>query len=474
MVRLFEFVKKFGKSVAWCDGLSLILTAFASTATAQNPIVQSHFTPDPAPYALGDTVYLFTDHDENDAEYFKMKDWLLFSTTDMVNWTYRGTPMSTATFSWAKQGDNAWASQAICHEGKWYWYVAAEDTTKHLHGIGVAVADHAEGPYHDALGKPLIPGGWGYIDPSIFIDDDGTPWLFWGNNNCWYVKLKRDMIHLDGPIREVAGINDTTAFGPLKMKHDYQINKDTLKTHFEEGPWVFKRNGIYYLVYAAGGVPEHLDYSTAPTINGPWKWQGKIMGEAENSFTIHAGSIHFKGRDFMFYHNGKLPGGSGFRRFTAVEEFQWHGDSIPFIPQTEKGVTKAVRTLNPFQRIEGETMAFSQGITTDRHAGNQHYIIVKDSAAWLSMRNVDFKRGAKKFVISAASDMAGCSVTVHLDNLEGPIMAKCAITPSQQFSLNKCKVQSANGVHDIYLEFHKPSNATLQVDYEQFFAGNRQ
>lgn len=66
---------------------------------AVNPIIQTNFTPDPAPYVHGDTVYLFVDHDENDAQYFLMEDWQLYSTDDMVNWTYRGTPISTGTFS---------------------------------------------------------------------------------------------------------------------------------------------------------------------------------------------------------------------------------------------------------------------------------------------------------------------------------------------------------------------------------------
>jgi len=72
-----------------------------------------------------------------------------------------------------------WASQVIERNGKWYWYVAAEDTTKHLHGIGVAVADRPEGPWADPIGRPLIPGDWGFIDPTVFIDDDGQAWLFW-------------------------------------------------------------------------------------------------------------------------------------------------------------------------------------------------------------------------------------------------------------------------------------------------------
>ncbi|MBR6081965.1 MAG: family 43 glycosylhydrolase, partial [Salinivirgaceae bacterium] len=101
---------------------TLLATAICASAQ-QNPIIKTVFTPDPAPYVHGDTVYLFVDHDEDDATYFKMKDWLLFSTTDMVNWTYLGAPVSTETFSWAAQGDRAWASQAVERGGKWYWYV---------------------------------------------------------------------------------------------------------------------------------------------------------------------------------------------------------------------------------------------------------------------------------------------------------------------------------------------------------------
>ena len=95
---------------------------------AQNPIICDRYTPDPAPYVHGDTLYLFVDHDEDVTlnGYFTMKDWLLYSTVDMVNWTYRGTPLTSATFSkWAKQDNDCWASQCIERNGKWYWYVTA-------------------------------------------------------------------------------------------------------------------------------------------------------------------------------------------------------------------------------------------------------------------------------------------------------------------------------------------------------------
>lgn len=112
----------------------LIIPAIGAmmAAYASDPLVVTSFTPDPAPYVHGDTVYLFTGHDEDDALYFKMKDWQLFSTTDMLNWTYRGTPISTATFAWAEQGDNAWAAQAIERDGRWYWYICAGDTARQI------------------------------------------------------------------------------------------------------------------------------------------------------------------------------------------------------------------------------------------------------------------------------------------------------------------------------------------------------
>ena len=98
----------------------LALILMAGISSAQNPIVTTAYTPDPAPFVYGDKLYLFTGHDEDDATYFKMKDWMLYSTEDMVNWTYLGTPVSTATFDWAYQGDRAWASQAVERDGKCY------------------------------------------------------------------------------------------------------------------------------------------------------------------------------------------------------------------------------------------------------------------------------------------------------------------------------------------------------------------
>ncbi len=320
--------------------ISALVCIAAVAASAQNPIrvTTRSYTPDPAPVVSDDRLYVFTGHDMDTATYFRMPDWQVFSTDDMEHWTDHGVVMTTATFKWGKQGDNAWASQAIERDGKWYWYVAAEDTMNHLHGIGVAVADRPEGPWTDPIGRPLIPGSWGFIDPSVFVDNDGQAWLFWGNNGLWYAKLNRDMVSIDTTFADRgicdmrAMLDDEAQFGPRRMKHDYALGRETLKTNFEEAPWIYRIGDTYYLEYAAGGVPEHWAYSTATSIHGPWTYRGRITDEAPGSFTIHGGTIDFRGRSYLSYPDGVLSGGNGFRRPTAIIEFKRGKDgSIPKI-----------------------------------------------------------------------------------------------------------------------------------------------
>lgn len=318
--------------------LAALAILTADTLTAQIRVTRQTYTPDPAPVVDGKTLYVFTGHDLDTATYFRMPDWQVFSTRDMKHWKSHGTVLTTATFKWARQGDNAWASQAIKRDGRWYWYVACEDTTNHLHGIGVATAKSVDGPWTDPIGKPLIPGGWGFIDPTVFIDDDGQAYLFWGNNGCWYAKLNRDMVSIDtspgtnGIVDMKDMLADEAQFGPRVMKYDYGLQKEVLKTGFEEAPWLYKIGDTYYLEYAAGGVPEHWAYSTATNIEGPWTYRGAITGTSPGAFTIHGGTIRFRGHDYLFYHDGVPSGGNGFRRSTAILEFQRNSDgSIPLI-----------------------------------------------------------------------------------------------------------------------------------------------
>lgn len=301
-------------------------------ANLGNPLVRDRHTADPAPLVIGDTLYLYVGHDEaRGDQMFNITEWLAYSTKDMRSWAYHGPIMRPTDFAWASR--DAWASQVHEKDGRYWFYTAVEhDEAQGSHGkaIGVAVADNPLGPFKDALGRPLVknedtagPHHWDDIDPTVWTEPDGTSYLFWGNANLYTAELAPDMVSFASPIRQIE------------------------LPDFVEGPWVFEREGIYYMAYASMdqrlGPDERISYATAPSITGPWTRQGEITGSAANSFTIHPGIAQFMGEWYLFYHVGTLTvgdqtGGLG-RRAVAVERltFDAEGRILP-IQQTAEGV----------------------------------------------------------------------------------------------------------------------------------------
>lgn len=316
----------------------LALAAMAAPALSQdaapgsNPIIRDKFTADPAPMVDGERLYLYVGHDEAQRdEMFNMKEWLVYSTTDMRHWTDHGPIMKVSDFKWAKK--DAWAAQAIRKNGRYWFYAAVEhDQTHPGKAIAVAVSDKPTGPFVDAKGSALItnqmtPKGthsWEDIDPTVFTDDDGTTWIAWGNRQAYIAKLKSNMIELDGPIREIT------------------------PPHFEEGPWLHKRGKFYYLTYASLDRATHRDerisYATATSLDGPWTYRGELTGSGKYSFTIHPGIAQYRGDWYIFLHNaslaiGDLNGAIG-RRAVTVERLEYNPDgTLKPVAQTEAGIT---------------------------------------------------------------------------------------------------------------------------------------
>src|SRR5699024_967360 len=143
-----------------------------------------------------------------------------------------------------------------------------------------------------------------------------------------------DMISYEG---EVVKVPMTEAsFG----KREDNSKRPTL---YEEGPWLYKKNNLYYLFWAGGPLPEHLGYSTSESAEGPWKYGGVIMSKVTGSFTNHPGVVDFRGKTYLFYHNAALPDGSGFNRSVCVQELPFNNDgSIPQITEEKEGITKAL------------------------------------------------------------------------------------------------------------------------------------
>jgi arabinoxylan arabinofuranohydrolase len=582
--------------------LVLALLAFVSifeTLKAQNPIIQTIYTADPAPMVYKDTVFLYTGHDEDKSTWFTMNDWHIYSTTDMVNWTDRGTGLSLKNFDWAVK--DAWAGQCIPRNGKFYWYVPINAKGLGM-SIGVAVSDHPTGPFKDVLGKPMVSGGWGYIDPSVFIDDDGQAYLYWGNPQLYYVKLNKDMTSYDqtlgivkvpltdqafklrihnakntfrwaqsidglqshsikntadgkyywfvsaldkathqkviavavsdkanGPFIDVLGkpfiashtdgesINPTviidedkqpwltwgnSALWRVKLNqqwtsYDQSINiqeipadkrewfagkiKATVSstekrfTTYEEGPWLYKRKSLYYLLYPAGGVPEHLAYSTAPSATGPWTYRDTIMSVIGKggAFTNHPGLIDFKGKTYLFYHNGALKGGGGFTRSVCVDELHFNTDgTIKRVIPTATAIDKAVKNVNPYNRIEAETIAWESGVETAVSGSNGAYVTDIDNDDYIKIRSVDFSKGAARFEASVMP-LAGGNIEIRLGAPDGVLLGTCKVIKSdnkEAWRTLSAKVNQVKGLHDIYLVFKGGNEKLFNFDWWRFAA----
>jgi hypothetical protein len=394
-----------------------------------------------------------------------MNDWRLYTTNDMVNWTDHGAVLAYTDFKWAK-GD-AWAPQCIERHGKFYMYVPMI-AQNNQPAIGVAVADSPYGPFYDPLGKPLVQSEqYGDIDPTVFIDNDGQAYLYWGNPFLYYVKLNEDMISYSGEIIRVPMVEES--FGKREG------NVENRPTLYEEGPWLYKRNNLYYLFWPGGPLPEHIGYSTSTRPTGPWKYGGTLMTPEGGVFTNHPGVVDFRGKTYFFYHNGNLPGGGGFTRSVCVEELKFNPDgSIPELKMTKEGIKKGIATLNPYVKTEAETIAWSEGVKSMQNKQVGVFITAMRDGSYTKVKDVDFRnKGASKFFAKVGTTHnEKVTMEVRLDSIDGKLLSTVVIPRTggnDRWEVVSADVANVKGVHDVYFVFKGNAKHNLMFfDYWRF------
>ena len=324
------------------------------TSDPTNNVGDIIYTADPAAMVVDGTVYLYTTHDEQyvDGNDYRMYDYRLWTSSDMVNWENKGTVLTYSDFDWARGDEktgNAYAHHVIHRKdetgkSKYYFYATVEGGQRDDafgFSIGVGVSDSPEGPFEDPRGMPMIlledtaaykDHTWRNIDPAVFVDDDGRAYLYWGNQQLWWVELEPDLIHLKGERYT------TDAQGNMQNRDTSNVRIHAVETlpNFEEAPYVSKHNGIYYLVYAAG-FPESIAYATSSSATGPWEYQGVIMDPLPGTTTIHPAMFDFNGNTYLAYHSAELPGGGSYRRSVCIDRVYFNADgTIKDIVRTVK------------------------------------------------------------------------------------------------------------------------------------------
>ena len=423
---------------------------------ADNPIIQTKYTADPAPMVYNGTVYLYTSHDEDTAVNFVMYNWMLYTTTDMANWTdhgiIAGVKAPNNTFPWAA-GYNAWAPQVVEKNGKFYLYVPLQGSGAMT--IAVAVADSPLGPFKDALGKALVSTGTSDdIDPTVFIDTDGQAYLYWGNPNCHYVKLNPDMISYSGTIGTTPKIQT-----------------------YQEGPWFYRKDSNYYLAFASTCCPEGIGYamSTGPT--GPWTYKGSIMdGDAQSSGN-HPGIIDYKGNSYVFgfNYNVQLQRENqriGERRSICVEKMTYNPDgTIPKLPFWSKTGPSQIEPLNPYVQTEAETIAWAWDVKTETCGEGGMDVTAIENGDFIKVKGVDFASGATFLDVRVATAGSGGNIEARLDSQTGTLVGTCAVANTggaQTWATKTCPISGAGGKHDLFFVFTGGSGSLFNFNWWKF------
>jgi len=306
-----------------------------------NPIFEGWYA-DPEAVVYGDEYWIYPTYSD---AYEKQTFLDAFSSKDLVHWEKHPRVLDIQNVPWAKRA--VWAPAAVHANGKYYLFFGANDiqSDRERGGIGVAVADKPSGPFIDALGKPLIDkfhNGAQPIDQAVFRDDDGQYYIYYGGwGHCNVTKLAPDLL-------SIVRFSDGTLFKEIRPEK------------YVEGPFIFKRQGKYYLMWSEGGWtgPDYcVAYAMSESPLGPFKRIGKILEQDPKVATGagHHSVIPVPGSDtwYIVYHRHPLGDTNGNHREICIDVMRFNKDgTIQPVKITFDGVKSQTVDRNHGEKLK--------------------------------------------------------------------------------------------------------------------------
>ena len=370
-------------------------------------------------------IYIYGSMDISGDSFYCSKEYRVFSSSDLENWTDHGTSL--------KEDMVLFAPDCIFKDGRYWLYYCRMDGYE-----GVAVSDVPEGPFEDS--QPVTPADGDAIDPAAFVDDDGQAYYFWGQFNLRGGKLSSDM-------KTVTDVNES-----LLNEKDHG---------FHEGACIRKREGIYYMVFTdtSRGKATSLGYATANSPLGPYTKRGIIIdndGCDKETWNNHGSIAEFNGDWFVFYHRSSQ--GSKYSRRACIEPISFLPDgTILEVEMTTQGVSEP---LDAFKPIDAWRACLLNGnIQTEQLQIDNNlseYLTFIENGNWACYKYLDFGTGATGFSVIAASFCKEGNIKVRIDSPEGDVIGTLKITDTggwhnwQEFF---GQIKKTKGVHALYLEF---------------------
>jgi GH43 family beta-xylosidase len=445
------------KNIFFINLLLMFLSIHYSSA--QNPLIMDQFTADPSARVFGDRVYIFPSHDilategKGRKDWFCMEDYHVFSSANLTDWTDHGMIVQQNKVPWVKPNSySMWAPDCIERNGKYYFYFPStpKDTINFKKGftVGVAIADKPEGPYVPEL-NPIK--GISGIDPNVFIDKDGQAYLYWSGGNIFVAKLKKNMIELDSEVKTIENL-------PTKG--------------LKEGPYMFERNGIYYLTYPhVENKIECLEYAMADNPLGPFKVTGVIMDESPTGcWTNHHSIIEFKKQWILFYHHNDLSPQFDKARSIRADYLHFNADgTIQKVIPTLRGIgitaaTKEIQ-IDRYSTLSdnGVFISFLDSLNTF----NGWKTTFNKSGSSIQYNSIDFgKKKLKSVVVKAFSEKGGV-LQIRTKGTHQTVIAEVIIPKGSSWVEIKSPVlKFESGIQNLFVTSEKDNQ--IEVDWIKF------
>lgn len=402
-------------------------------------------------------IYLYGSYDLPGNTEYCSKDYYVFSSDDFLHFEKSDVALSIRQggIPFAKEQTDLYAPDCLEKDGRYYLYFCTSDG-----GEGVAESEHPMGPFENPR---LIEGVHpAEIDPTVFEDEDGSVYYYWGQFKLKGAKLHPSLHKLDP---------DT-----------YQPEILTEQEHgFHEGASICKRNGIYYLVYTdiSRGRATCLAYATSKSPLGPFQKRGILIdntGCDPASWNNHGSICEIRGWWYVFYHRSTH--NSYFSRRVCVEPIYFEEDgSIREVEMTVNGQEERVESTRKLEASRASRLKGSVYIEAAAVNGEyQEYLTKIKHDDWAEYRYLDFQ-GETRFFVEAGSFTYGGVVELHLDHPDGPLIGSVQIGSTDGWNCYEtfsCRVKPVTGRRALYLKFKGDANRLFDITRFWFEKSNEE
>lgn len=444
------------------------------TEECSNPISPAVFCADPTAIEYEGRLYVYGTNDHQQYEtvgddgkntYESIKSFVIFSTDDMVNWTYHGKIDTEAVAPWIM---SSWApsiTSRVEEDGLTHFYLYFSNNGC---GVGVITATSPTGPWSDPLGKPLVSTATPGLekcpnpfDPGVCIDDDGVGWLSFGGG-----KASDGTDYMPGVSRIVKLGDDMISFASDFAEINAPYFFEASELNYINGTYVYTYNNSWEkrIEWGIEGASRpsacSMSYMTTktPLDTDSWVYRGDYFpnpGECGLDYSNNHSHLHkYKGKYYMFHHTmlkqSKMKTRGGFRSL-CVSELPVDEENVVFTETktSAKSNVTQIKYVDPYAENCGEASFTSAGVSYEYDGCLVKAVRAEESGAWIYVKGVDF--GDRKAEIFSAAVSGNGRIEVRADNMESKPMAVLEFENDSCTGVYSKVSEGIEGVHDLYI-----------------------